>query len=166
MVPVLPRPKMVVLEVAPEWLLLMLLFSSSPSHSACTLLSSLVSFIITMGTHSLLQSWHNRFWCARRVTPQSKLIFQRYSRASEDPEHRRLRLAREREHVRIKRMNETPEAKAERRRREMEKKRLKRGMASASSSSSAATSPSIAATTTTTIVVGPGGTGMFIDLLK
>ena len=43
-----------------------------------------------------------------------------------------MRLARESERVRIKRMNETPEEKAERRRREMEKKRIMRGMAPAS----------------------------------
>ena len=83
----------------------------------------------------------------------------RYARAHEDPEHRRMRLARESERVRIKRMNETPEEKAERRRREMEKKRIMRGMAPASGS---ITSPaSSSGETTTTIIIGPGGTGLF-----
>ena len=75
-----------------------------------------------------------------------------------------MRLARESERVRIKRMNETPEEKAERRRREMEKKRIMRGMPPASGSTSTATSPQGA--TTTTIVIGPGGTGLFTCFLR
>ena len=82
----------------------------------------------------------------------------------EDPEHRESRLARGREHVRIKRMNETPEAKAERRRREMENKRMKRSVASPSGSSSAVISPSRAAVTTS--FAGPSITGNFIDIIS